>query len=83
MPSSVIAAMRYDPRERILMIVYRGSRERYRYFGVPPEIWKAFQAAPSKGTYLNEVFKDCGFRYERVYEEPRRDRQARGAKVVG
>ena len=68
MPSSVIAAMHYDAERRVLMIVYRGDRGRYRYFDVPPEEWEAFRAAKSKGTYLNEVFKERGYRYERVRE---------------
>ncbi len=65
MPSTVIAAMRYNPESRILTIVYRGKRGTYRYFDVPPEEYAAFRAAPSKGTYLNEVFKTHGYRYER------------------
>lgn len=69
MPSSVIAAMRYDAEGRVLMIVYQGNRGRYRYFDVPPEEWEAFRAAKSKGTYLNEVFKDRGYRYEKVKEQ--------------
>ncbi len=66
MPSSVIATMRYDADQRILMIVYRNDRGRYRYFDVPPAEWEAFRGAKSKGTYLNEVFKQQGYRYERV-----------------
>ncbi len=68
MPSSVIAAMHYDPERRVLMIVYRGNRGRYRYFDVPPEEWQEFGAAKSKGTYLNEKFKRGGYRYEKVSE---------------
>lgn len=69
MPSSVIAAMRYDAVARELVIVYRGGRGRYRYFGVPAEEWAGFQAAASKGTYLNTVFKERGYRYERVKDD--------------
>ncbi len=65
MPSSVIAAMHYDASERTLTIVYRNKRGTYRYFDVPPEEWTAFQAAESKGTYLNQVFKTRNYRYER------------------
>ena len=63
--------MRYDLETQVLTIVYRGNRERYRYFGVPVEEWSAFQAAASKGTYLNTVFKERGYRCERV-EKPKR-----------
>lgn len=70
MPSSVIAGMRYDAGARVLTLVFRSGpgREagRYRYFEVPPEVWEAFRAAPSKGTFLNEVFKGLGFRFERA-----------------
>jgi len=33
---------------------------------VPPEEHAAFMAAESKGTYLNEVFKPKGYRYDIV-----------------
>lgn len=70
MPSSVIAAMNYDADRRVLMIVYRGNRGRYFYFDVPPEEWEAFRSAKSKGTYLNEIFKERGYRYEKVRDVP-------------
>jgi hypothetical protein len=66
MPSSVISSMHYNDDTRILTIVYRGNRGVYRYFEVPPEEYAAFRAAPSKGTYLNEVFKTKQYRYERI-----------------
>ena len=65
MPSSVIAAMSYNDEARTLTIVYRGKRGVYRYFEVPPEEFAAFRAAPSKGVYLNEIFKTRQYRYER------------------
>ena len=49
----------------MLTIVYRGRRGIYRYFDVPSEEYAAFRAAPSKGTYLNEIFKTRQYRYER------------------
>lgn len=66
MPSTVIAAMHYNEETRILTIVYRGKRGVYRYFDVPPEEYATFSAAPSKGTYLNEIFKTREYRYERL-----------------
>jgi hypothetical protein len=66
MPSSVIAAMSYNDEARILTIVYRGKRGVYRYFDVPPDEFAAFRAAPSKGVYLNEIFKHRNYRYERM-----------------
>ena len=61
--------MHYDETSRVLTLLYRGNRGRYRYFDVPPEVWAAFQAAPSKGTYLNETFKARGYRYEKVRDK--------------
>jgi hypothetical protein len=65
MPSSVILAMRYQPDERELVIVFRG-RGAYRYFDVAMEEWREFLEAGSKGTYLNEVFKPREHRYEKL-----------------
>ena len=71
MPSSVIAAMNYNAAQRVLTIVYRGSRGRYHYFDVPADEWECFRLAPSKGTYLNEIFKAKGYRYEKAAESPK------------
>ena len=71
MPSTVIAAMRYDEVGRVLTITFRDGRGTYRYFDVPPAEWAAFQTAFSKGTYLNEMFKPRGYRYEKVSSAPR------------
>jgi KTSC domain len=72
MPSSVIAAMTYNDEARTLTIVYRGNRGVYRYFDVPPEEFAAFRAAPSKGVYLNGIFKSKQYHYERItnYQTP-------------
>ena len=66
MPSTVIAAMYYNSDWHVLTIVYRGKRGTYRYFDVPPDEYAAFRAAPSKGTYLNRIFKQRGYRFERL-----------------
>jgi hypothetical protein len=65
MPSSVIAAMHYNAEACVLTIVYREKRGTYRYFDVPQQEYEAFRAAQSKGTYLNEIFKNKQYRYER------------------
>jgi len=67
MPSSVIAAMHYDDRAHTLTLVYCGKRGTYRYFGVSPEEYSEFRAAPSKGTYLNQIFKARQHPYEKLY----------------
>jgi len=66
MPSSVIAAMHYDDAAHALTIVYRGKRGTYRYYNVAPEEYSEFRSAPSKGTYLNKIFKARQHPYERV-----------------
>jgi len=57
MPSTVIAAMSYDPEEHTLTIAFRGKRGTYRYFNVAPEEYDEFRSAPSKGAFLNHTFK--------------------------
>lgn len=57
--------MLYSPAARTLDIVFRDARGTYRYHDVTPSEWQAFRRAPSKGTYLNAVFKARHPRYER------------------
>lgn len=66
MPSSVIAAMQYDNDAHTLTIVYRGRRGVYRYYDVAPEEYSEFRSAPSKGTYLNQIFKARQHPYKRL-----------------
>jgi KTSC domain len=75
MPSSVVQAMRYEPLRRMLEIVFRGGRGRYRYFEVSMEEWRRFRDAPSKGTYLNERFKAKAFHYQKVQGSVAEDEQ--------
>ncbi len=87
MPSSVVQAMRYEPLRRMLEIVFRGGRGRYRYFEVPMEEWRRFRDAPSKGMYLNERFKAKAFRYQKVqrpvFEDEQRGTQHQGEGKMG
>lgn len=69
--SSCIASIGYDPKTRELEVEFLEDGEVYRYTDVPPEEYAAFMAADSKGTYLNEVFKPKGYRYDIVPEENR------------
>jgi len=64
--STSIASLGYEPETRVLEIEFRDSGEVYRYFDVPPSEYQAFLQAPSKGTYLNRIFKIQGYQYERV-----------------
>ncbi len=64
--SRVIWSIGYDAAQRILEIEFRGTREVYEYFDVPPEEHAAFFASESKGTYLNQVFKPKDYSYRRL-----------------
>jgi hypothetical protein len=61
--SSSIAAVGYDPEERILEIEFRESGQIYHYFEVPAADYIAFLSADSKGRYLNQEFKPRGYYY--------------------
>jgi hypothetical protein len=61
--SESIAWIGYAPRRRALEIEFRESGAVYRYFEVSAEEHAEFIAAPSKGSYLNQVFKAKGHRY--------------------
>jgi hypothetical protein len=54
--SSAIAAVGYD-RDDEQMYVEFVDGDRYAYAYVPYVIWRAFQAADSKGRFVNAVLK--------------------------
>ena len=80
MPSSVIQIMFYDPQARVLDVVYRLGRGTYRYFDVERASWEAFRAAPSKGTHLNEVFKERHPRYAKLAKGEGMSRKTEGVE---
>jgi len=55
--STSIASIGYDPRRRELEVEFRETGDVYRYFGVSAGEYADLMAAPSKGTYLNQLFK--------------------------
>jgi hypothetical protein len=61
--STSIAWIGYDPKAKELELEFRGSGDVYRYFDVPREEHIAFMEADSKGTYLNQIFKQREYRY--------------------
>ncbi len=63
--SSSIASIRYTPEARLLEIEFRQSGEVYQCFDVPSEETRHL-AAESRGTYVNQQFKACGYRYLRL-----------------
>ncbi|MGZ3871934.1 MAG: KTSC domain-containing protein [Mucilaginibacter sp.] len=56
MPSSVVAAMKYNESSSTLRITYTSGRV-YDYRGVPPEVYEEMKTAGSKGTFLNYRIK--------------------------
>jgi hypothetical protein len=64
--STSIASLGYEAGTRALEIEFKDNGEVYRYFDVPLSEYEAFLQAPSKGTYLNRVFKMHEYRCERI-----------------
>jgi hypothetical protein len=56
MPSSVVAAIRYDPGTDTLRVIYVSGRV-YDYKNVPEKIYKEMKEAFSKGEFLNKHIK--------------------------
>lgn len=61
--STTIASIGYMPQRRALEIEFRDSGTLYLYFDVSAQEHAQFMAAPSKGFYLNHVFKPKGHRF--------------------
>jgi hypothetical protein len=57
MPSTVIRFFRYDPEKKRLLVVFQTGR-RYKYEGVPEEIFLGMKAAFSKGEFFNAHVRD-------------------------
>ena len=57
MSSSVIQSFVYDKDQRRLVVRFVSGRV-YAYDAVPAGIVDGFRAAPSKGTYFNDVIRD-------------------------
>ena len=62
--SSCVAAAGYEPRSEEVHLKYVDG-DTYAYAPVPHVIWRAFQAAESKGHFVNAVLKP-NFPYRRV-----------------
>ena len=65
--SSVLSAAAYRPAKRTLYLRFH-SGERYRYFNFPPQNYRDFLAANSKGQYFSRNIRNR-FPYEHL---PRR-----------
>jgi hypothetical protein len=62
--SSAIAAVGYDAEQQILRLKYRGG-DTYDYLDVPPEEFREFMNAPSRGIYANKIIKP-NYEYRKV-----------------
>ena len=56
MPSSVVAAFKYDAASAVLRVTYVSGKV-YDYRNVPEGVYNEMKEAPSKGTFLNNVIK--------------------------
>jgi hypothetical protein len=63
--SSWVAAIGYDDAalEVYVELIENGT---YAYWPAPASVWKGFQAADSKGTFVNEVLKQPPYRYRKA-----------------
>lgn len=57
MPSSAIREIDYDPERQRLMLTFVNGKS-YIYDDVPPDVFEAFEAAPSKGAFFNHTIRD-------------------------
>ena len=55
--SSAISSVGYDERKAVLEVEFRSGAV-YDYLDVPPKIWKALQAADSKGRFISRRIRD-------------------------
>lgn len=51
--STMISAYGYDEEARALEVVFRRGGA-YRYYDVPPGVFRGLRLAPSKGRYMHE-----------------------------
>lgn len=60
--SSNVYAIGYDPEGQNLFVIFQdptgGPGRKYAYYHVMPDVWAAFQAAPSKGKFVWAHLRD-------------------------
>ena len=64
MPSSVVAAIRYDEKTSKLRVIFQ-SGNIYDYIKVPEEVYNNMKRASSKGEFLNKEIKP-NYEFEKV-----------------
>jgi len=64
MPSSVVAAIRYDEKTSKLRIIFQ-SGSIYDYLKVPEKVYGEMKKASSKGEFLNKEIKP-NYEFEKI-----------------
>jgi hypothetical protein len=64
--SSFIESIGYE--SEVLEVIYKGGRK-YRYIGVPPDLYKSIVGAESIGRALKENILGGGFTVEKIESE--------------
>jgi len=67
MPSSVVAAIKYDASSSTLRVVYVSGMV-YDYKNVPEEVYLAMKTSFSKGTFLNQHIKGK-YKFEKMQKK--------------
>jgi hypothetical protein len=63
--SSALRSVGYDPKQRVLEIEFIQGAV-YRYFDVPPKVYRGLMAAESHGRYFNQHVRNKSYRYQRM-----------------
>ena len=53
-----VSRIEHDPFTRALSVWFRGGTLRYTYEGVPPEVYRAFCRASSRGTFFQRYVRN-------------------------
>lgn len=56
--SSMIQACGYEAKTKTLLVIFNSGKT-YRYFEVPPRVYKELLASDSKGSYMRDCVIDC------------------------
>ncbi|HEX6171497.1 MAG TPA: KTSC domain-containing protein [Chitinophagaceae bacterium] len=64
MPSSVVAAIRYDEKTSRLRVIFQ-SGSIYDYLNIPEKIYDEMKKASSKGEFLNKKIKP-NYKFEKI-----------------
>lgn len=67
MPSSVVAAIKYNAQSSSLRVIYVSGMV-HDYKNVPEEVYLAMKTSASKGTFLNQYIKGK-YEFEKVGEK--------------